>query len=264
MLQILRLDSKGALVEKWQNFLRGQGLYNCEATGVFDVNTSQATKEFQRTHGLDADGDVGPFTYAKALKDGFDIVGDDGNAGMSGPNWPPPPSFKPLSFVDRQKAFGAFQHVSAPQPGNPEAIQIGGTWVKDNIARAHVPQLASFIAGGNVSFHKAGADKLVALFAAWASEGLMDRILSWDGGWAPRYVRGSRVNLSNHAWGTAFDVNARWNGLGARPALVGDKGSVRELVEIANQQGFFWGGHYGCLGTSSPRSDGMHFEIAVP
>jgi hypothetical protein len=30
---------------------------------------------------------------------------------------------------------------------------------------------------------------------------------------------------------------------------------VRELVEIANEWGFYWGGHF-------TRKDGMHFEIA--
>ena len=46
-----------------------------------------------------------------------------------------------------------------------------------------------------------------------------------------------------------------WNGLGARPALVGQKGCVRELVEIANRNGFYWGGHF-------TRLDGMHWEVA--
>jgi hypothetical protein len=36
--------------------------------------------------------------------------------------------------------------------------------------------------------------------------------------------------------------------------LTGQKGSVRELVPIANECGFFWGGFF-------TRQDGMHFEI---
>jgi predicted lactoylglutathione lyase len=43
--------------------------------------------------------------------------------------------------------------------------------------------------------------------------------------------------------------------LGCVPALVGKDGSVRKLVEIAHQNGFFWGGHF-------TRLDGMHWEIA--
>jgi hypothetical protein len=47
-----------------------------------------------------------------------------------------------------------------------------------------------------------------------------------------------------------------WNERGHRPALVGEKGSVRSLVPIAHKWGFWWAGHF-----STP--DGMHFEVAV-
>jgi hypothetical protein len=40
------------------------------------------------------------------------------------------------------------------------------------------------------------------------------------------------------------------------PPIVGEKGSVRLLVPLANKFGFFWGGHY------RNRKDGMHFELA--
>jgi len=257
MLQVLRINSQGPLVAQWQHFLRGQGYYACVVTGTFDVTTQSATKEFQRAQGLDDDGVVGQYSYAKAIKLGFAIVKDDVDD-RDGPNWPPAPGFNPLSLQDRATTYGGFSFSSAPVPGNPEAIQIGGTWVKDNIVRVTVPQLMPFVTGGVVSFHKKAADKLKALFEAWEAAGLLDRVLTWDGGWAPRFVRGSRTYLSNHAWGTAFDINAKWNYLGARPALVGERGCVRELVEIANAQGWFWGGHY------PDRKDGMHFELVQP
>jgi hypothetical protein len=62
--------------------------------------------------------------------------------------------------------------------------------------------------------------------------------------------------LSNHAFGSAFDINAKWNPLGHTPALVGKEGAVRKLVPIANDYGFYWGGHF------TSRKDGMHFEVA--
>jgi hypothetical protein len=37
---------------------------------------------------------------------------------------------------------------------------------------------------------------------------------------------------------------------------LGARGCLRELVEIANGLGFYWGGHF------SGRPDGMHFELA--
>jgi len=77
--------------------------------------------------------------------------------------------------------------------------------------------------------------------------------LGWFGN--PRFIRGSRSILSNHAWYTAFDINYRWNMLGETPADIGEKGSVKELVPIAHDFGFYWGGHF-------RRRDGMHFEAA--
>ncbi len=81
-------------------------------------------------------------------------------------------------------------------------------------------------------------------------------MINWAGSYVPRFIRGSRTTLSNHAFGTAFDINTRENALGAIPALVGKHGSVRKLVPLANQHGFYWGGHF------KSRKDGMHFEIA--
>ena len=75
--------------------------------------------------------------------------------------------------------------------------------------------------------------------------------------WVPRLVRGSATNLSSHAWGTAFDINAGWNSMGIRPPKVGEKGSVRKLVSSAIKYGFFWGSWFSELGS---RYDGMHFE----
>jgi hypothetical protein len=115
---------------------------------------------------------------------------------------------------------------------------------------------------GKVSFHKKGVPQLQALWAAWEAAGLLPLVLTFDGGWNPRFIRGSTKSLSNHAWGTAFDVNAALNPLGCVPALVGKPGSTRKLVELAVQNGFFWGGWFGEFagGSVKGRFDGMHFE----
>ncbi len=79
-------------------------------------------------------------------------------------------------------------------------------------------------------------------------------VAGWGGSYVARFIRGSRTKLSNHSWGTAFDINTLQNGLGKRPALGGEPGSVRALVTLANKHGFNWGGHF------SGRLDGMHVE----
>lgn len=149
-----------------------------------------------------------------------------------------------------QRLWGPLEFVPYPQPSNPEAILITNGWSKDNIVDVPLPGL-----GRVVSFHRKGADRLVALFQAWADAGLIDRILSFDGTWVPRFVRGSKTNLSNHAFGVAFDINARWNPMGKPPASPGEIGSVWELASIAKQLGWTWGGDY------TGRQDGMHFEL---
>ena len=80
-------------------------------------------------------------------------------------------------------------------------------------------------------------------------------MLTFNGSYVPRLVRNSKTRLSNHAFGIAFDINSQWNALGSNPAELAKKGSLRELVPLAQQCGFYWGGHFS-------RKDGMHFEIA--
>jgi hypothetical protein len=94
------------------------------------------------------------------------------------------------------------------------------------------------------------------LWKAWQAKSVLPLVLTFGGSFVPRFIRGSRTVLSNHAFGSAFDINVAWNLLGNTPALVGQKGSVRPLVSIANEYGFYWGGHF------NSRRDGMHFEVA--
>lgn len=169
------------------------------------------------------------------------------------PGFPPVPAdLQPLTKnEDRERAFGKFAYRLAPADG-PGAIAITDSWEAKNIVKVQLP----FFRDKPVRFNVRAAQQLIDLWHAWKDAGLSDRVLTWDGGFVPRFVRGSTTLLSNHSWGTAFDINAEWNGLGQGPAYVGDKGSVRELVKLANEHGFWWGGHY------KSRLDGMHFEVA--
>lgn len=82
-------------------------------------------------------------------------------------------------------------------------------------------------------------------------------MLTYEGSFASRFISGSTTSLSGHAFGSAFDINAAQNVFGSRPPLVGDRGSTRALVPLANKWGFYWGGHLGS------RPDGIHFEIVL-
>jgi len=262
-VNILRLESSGPDVKRWELFLAGQGHLRGAVDDEFDADTDRATRAFQRAHGLSADGIVGPKTLGAALTDGFDIGFVDRQRGTAEAILPEPTDLRPLtSMAQRQALLGPLAFKPAPVPSNPEAIRITNDWEKNNIVTVTVPQLVGKLvfgvtpSKGRVQFHTLAAPQLQALWAAWESAGLLERVLTYDGAYNPRFVRGSTTELSNHAFGTAFDINQQWNPLGAIPALAGRKGSVRELVEIANEHGFFWGGNF------KNRPDGMHFEVA--
>ena len=263
-LRILREGAKGSDVRLWQQFLRGRASLIDVADGIYGSNTKRATAAFQKAQRLSADGVAGPKTLGNALLLGFDpgFVDSVAKPLKRARDFPPPPGFLPLtSTAQRKRLFGNFRYESVPTKSNPEAIRVIDGWDKENIATVLIPQLKGIKVGGRPSsgrmrFHQYAADQLLALWQNWGDAGLLGLILTYDGSYAPRFVRGSRKSLSNHAFGTAFDINARWNRLGTTPALRGEEGSVRELVGIANKHGFFWGGHY------KKRLDGMHFEVA--
>ncbi len=249
-MKTIRKGDRGAQVKRWQYFLIDLKYGYIYADGDFGKLTKKATVDFQKKNGLVADGIVGKNTYLKAFHLGYNVE--------EARNWPPKPDFRPLSsYRQRVNLFGEFKY--RPANDGTDNIIVNKKWARKNITGVVIPQLKG-VKGASRSrkiwFHKKAADQLRDMFQAWDDAGLANRILSYHGSYVPRYVRGRRGRtLSNHSWGSAFDVNYKWNRLGHEPALVGRKGSVRELVQIANEHGFYWGGHFS-------RRDGMHFEVA--
>jgi hypothetical protein len=256
-MEILRRGSEGEAVRKWQNFLLGLGLYTAGVDGIFGPLTEAATRAFQQKHRLARDAMVGPMTYGAALQAGFDPGLTDPLGGTSGPDWPPPPAFAPLvSNLERERIFGKFRYQRIA-PGRDD-IRMLGDWERRNLVKITLPQLTRVKgapARGTIRVHRLVTAQWQALFDAWQRDGLLPLLKTWDGGFVPRFIRGSSTTLSNHAWGTAFDINCQWNLRGHLPALRSETGSVRELVPRAQQFGFYWGGHFS-------RRDGMHFEVA--
>lgn len=262
-LQPLKVGSKGPLVLQWETFLRGLDLLNDrEVDSEYTESTLEATRTFQAKFGggrLTPDGKAGNQTIGFAMSQfGFELIPTDDKYPAL------PAGFKPLDSVTRATVLGVIQFRPQPTPDNPEGIKVTNNWQAENLGSVVVPQLKGVYgapASGKIFFHKKAIPQLQAMFAAWEKAGLTKKILSWGGSWNPRFIRGSRSVLSNHAWASAFDINVPWNGLGRRPALVGEMGSVRELVPIAAEHGFYWGGWFGSSGGSSGRLDGMHFEL---
>lgn len=256
-MRVLKPGVTGNDVKKWQLFLLGQGFTTILPSGNFDQPTYQATVSFQTKCRLDPDGKVGNDTLGKAMTLGYELIDYTSDEDS---DYPEEPDFRPLvGIAARQQVFGKFSYVAAPQPDNPEAIRITDGWEAENIVKVELPQLAGVKgapSSGTIRFHRLAAKQIQALFRAWGKARVIDRIVTWDGSFNARFSRGSTTALSNHAFGSALDINAAFNPLGSEPGFPGEKGCVFDLVSIAHDHGFFWGGHF------SKRRDGMHFEVA--
>ena len=244
--RVLRRGDRGEAVAELQRLLSAAG-WHVRADGVFGSLTEAAVRTFQGEAGLQQDALAGPRTMA-ALRAWKPI---------DAPTAPAPEAFDltraplPLSDADRERVFGVFKWTPAPQPNEPGAIRILGEWVVENITTITIPQLAGISGTGRVTCHRKAAPTFLRFFAAVEAAGLLSQVLTFDGCWNPRRVRGGE-SLSNHAWGVDFDINARWNMRGTRGAPKGERGSVVELVPIAVACGLGWGGNW-----TTP--DPMHF-----
>lgn len=241
----LRRGSTGPEVETLQAWLVGQGLLTV-IDGQFGPQTELAVMEMQTQVGTLADGIVGP-----ATTQAFALAGLTSRVAAS--DYPPPPAFRPLTALERQRIWG---EIRAVPEGNRSDVQIVNDWQKKHLVRVTVPQLVGIRGapkGGAIFWHRKAVGQLFAFWSDVERERVLPLVLTWAGSWAPRFVRGSVTTLSSHAHATAFDINAQWNGLGVAPAERGMHGSVVDLVPIAHRHGFYWGGHFS-------RPDGMHFQ----
>ena len=90
-------------------------------------------------------------------------------------------------------------------------------------------------------------------FHGWVEpidEGQLD-----DWGYAFRMTRGFDKILSNHASGTAIDLNATKHPLGKSNTFTKQQSNTIQLLIV--KYGLSWGGNY------KRRKDEMHFEIAL-
>jgi len=118
-----------------------------------------------------------------------------------------------------------------------ETFAVPGTKIKFACAKAVAPIFVSFAK----DFHE---------LVEPIDEGQLD-----DWGYAFRQTRGSDRILSNHASGTAIDLNAIKHPLGKSNTFNKDQRNIINL--LITKYGLAWGGNY------KKRKDDMHFEIAL-
>jgi hypothetical protein len=190
---------------------------------------------FQNAVGLSGDGVVGQYTW-DFVKESF---------------MPSRPAFEALSESMKQQLFG--DPLGGIPLGEHEDQFIPHASFRPNIVSIEVPRW--FRHTGKMEMHRKAVEPLKTLLEAWNKAGLSRNIASFNGSVAFRRIRGGKT-LSSHAYGIAFDINSAFNAIGANPALPWQPGCLLELVKIANEHGWFWGGHF------RKRCDGMHFELA--
>jgi hypothetical protein len=254
--------NKSGKVHKLQKQLADLGLYKGKIDGKFFDQTLAAVNEFRKSENLkpiSKTTQVVPIEHELNFPSAAVKVPGSTKEDPTGKT-----ALTPMPEEARRNIFGSYKF----KPG--QAIEIlndvvtGKSWVSENIVVETIPQLIGIPLytengephkSGKVSFHRLAMPQLKRAFEEIERAGLLGKILSYSGTFEPRYVRGSDKNLSNHAYGTAIDLNADFNGLGKTPAKFGERGSVRELVPIFEAFGFYWGGYFS-------RPDGMHFEVA--
>lgn len=120
---------------------------------------------------------------------------------------------------------------------NIQSFTVPGTKLKLACSTLAAPLLINFAA----DFHK-DVEKI--------DKGSLD-----DWGYAFRTIRGSDVHVSNHASGSAIDINATKHPLGARGTF--SKTQEKTIRELCKKYGLRWGGDY------QVRADEMHFEVVL-
>jgi len=118
-----------------------------------------------------------------------------------------------------------------------DSFCIPGTKIKLTCNKAVAPLLIGFA----TEFHQ---------LIEPLDEGALD-----DWGYCYRNVTGDMNNLSNHASGTAMDLNATKHPLGKVGTFSNEK--VPMIRALAKKYGLIWGGDY------RGRKDEMHFEVAL-
>jgi hypothetical protein len=100
------------------------------------------------------------------------------------------------------------------------------------------------------------AGQLLAAFAAEFHEKVeaIDGGSLDDWGYCYRPIRNNASSLSNHASGSAIDLNATKHPLGKEDTFT--KAQQKTIQELIKKYGLVWGGNY------KKRHDDMHFELA--
>jgi hypothetical protein len=134
-----------------------------------------------------------------------------------------------------EKSQNGWPASKDPAAINIKAFPIAGTKIKLRCAAVAGKLLAGFA----TEFHEKVEPLEGKTFDDWS--------------YAYRNVRGDTDNLSNHASGTAIDLNALWHPLGKRDTFTKEQ---QAILDVLCKKYGLRGGY-----TYKTRPDDMHFEI---
>lgn len=158
-----------------------------------------------------------------------------------------------MSFISRAEAVERYGEIDFASRHWPEQSE----W----ITMLKIPQgvfphwkvLDTDLPVRRIACNKDMAQKLEYALENVVYIGLADLLLTFDGCFNIRMVRGSTKHFSAHSYGLAIDLNARQNPLGARS---GGFYRYPDFVNCFKAQGFTWGGDF------HNRKDPMHFSYS--
>lgn len=148
----IKHGSSGTDVSNWQNFLNAEGAKpQLDPDGSFGPMTETATKAWQAAHGLDADGVVGPKTWALYMPKQTAHAATQAAAAIAAapkavkpaaklPPMGPPPPPEPSTHVAKavaavkkavpapvqQAVAAAHEHITTTAKGAPVWLKISG------------------------------------------------------------------------------------------------------------------------------------------
>lgn len=233
-------------MSNWQRFLLALGFDPQGVDGVFGPLTAAATREFQASAGITADGIAGPVTQRVAAsllfhpaEDEDDPPSDDLStlvalpAGMNA-------GLSPASQRTMLDVFGA------PGEKSLNCSPVTNPRVRDLLETRDLGPI-------RVRGLRPAVEAVARVIERVRTEEprLHDQ-LGTAGMLCCRRVRGGR-NFSNHSWGTAIDIKIN----GVLDDVNDDlcQRGLRMLAPFFHAERFFWGAAF-------PREDAMHFEAS--
>lgn len=156
--------------------------------------------------------------------------------------------------------FGSFKYRDIPNSDDAQ-IEVDPVWVSDNIVKMMLPpnlqKLPEFNGIKSLRVNKHVLKNWEQVFTVISNnKDLLNLISSLDPGtFYPRHIRKKVANgISNHAWGTAIDINAVDHPLHSFVNVQKEKEDPNYILfkKVFKPAGFSWGNDY---------KDPMHFEI---